>query len=127
MDRGIKDCIERFNDASLYGDIDGVARCLHDKVVFLAPDLKHFITGKEACLETIRSYQQMAKTLHFRVTELTLLQDIITPVVLMKYDVGYEMKDKSFSEKGTEFLMLTKLNKDWKIIWRALLKVEPVA
>lgn len=126
MSQEIKKFIEHFNNSWTMGNAEDIVPLLDDKIIFLAPDLETEIKGKDNCVKTIKDYSKNAVTNFFEVTENKIHTWNNTAMVTLKYYVEYEMNNKHYKEKGTEFWTLNKLNESWRLVWRALINNEEI-
>jgi len=124
MYQQINHFINQFNTAWTEGDIDSLDKLLHDKVIFLAPDLVTQISTKADCVQTIRDYVKSAATHVFEITNKTINVWAQTAMVSIDYYIEYEMQNNNYKEKGTEFWTLIEYNDTWKLVWRAIAKNE---
>ncbi len=67
MDQRIEIIINDFNKGWTQGEFESMTSLIHDKVIFVSPDLKTEIKGLNACLRTIKDYSAKAKTKTFEV------------------------------------------------------------
>lgn len=118
--------IEKFNEAWTKGNIKELDSLLHDKVIFIAPDLKTEISGKEACLQTIKDYVDNANTKTFKLLDKKIHSWNQTAMISIEYHIEYDMGNRDHKEQGTEFWTLNKQQNNWKLIWRAMVKNEKV-
>ncbi len=116
--------IKQFHDCWTKGDLIKLTSLLHDQIIFVAPDLKTEIKGKERCLQTIEDYSNNAVTKKFEVENKKIHVWDHTAMVIMDYDIEYRMKNENYKEKGTEFWTMVRENEKWKLVWRALAKIE---
>lgn len=126
MKKDIEQLILTFNEGWTKGHLKVVAALLHEEVIFVAPDLKTQISGKDACLKTIEEYNQNAQTKHFEVVRQHIHLWDDTAVVDLEYDVEYVLNETTYREKGKEFWTLNRGPDTWKIVWRAMVNNEVV-
>jgi len=126
MNQRIETFINDFNKSWTQGEFESMTSLLHDKVIFVSPDLKTEIRGLNACLQTIKDYSANAKTKTFEVRNKKIHIWDETAMITLGYYVEYEMKNQSYKENGTEFWTLNKQNGNWKLVWRALVKNEKI-
>ena len=124
--KAIETLINHFNKAWTEGQLDILPSILHNEVVFVAPDLKHEIQGKEACIQTIRDYLSMAVTHSFIVTHKKINCWEDTAAAILEYEIDYELNDTRYKESGIETWMLAKEENDWKLLWRGLTENKPL-
>ena len=121
MSNSRKNLVETFNNGWTQGKLDKTASCLHNDVIFLSPDGKSEIRGKDKCLETFKQYSEIADTKIFDVISVTIDQWNDTAMVKLEYYIEYTLNEKLNKEKGIEAWTLILENGEWKIVWRALL------
>ncbi len=124
MSDPIKQLIDDFNTGWTAGIFEKIEPILHEKVIFMAPDLKTWVTGKEACLQSIRDYVNNAKTKVFEVRNKEIQIWDQTAMVSIEYYIEYQMNHENYREKGTEFWTLHKEKDSWQMLWRAMVKNE---
>lgn len=120
----IKESIDNFNNGWLYGNLKKSETCLHEEVVFVSPDFKQKLSGKENCLKTLKEYISVAKTRKFEVTKHDISVWENTANAIIEYEIEYEILEKSYHEKGWELWTLLKNDGEWKIVWRGVLGNE---
>jgi hypothetical protein len=126
MNKPILRLIDEFNHGWTSGKPETLAPLLHDEVVFVAPDLKTRIRGKLACIDTIREYGKNAETLLFQVKDKDIQVWGSGAVVSLDYYIEYQMNQEHYKEKGKEFWTLTRENKTWQLVWRAMVSNEVI-
>lgn len=62
MDQKVNTFINEFNNGWTMAELEKVADLMDDNVVFVAPDLKSEIKGREKCLQTLKDYLNVAQT-----------------------------------------------------------------
>lgn len=122
MRNQIEDFIDCFNSGWTQGKIEDLIPCLHEEVVFIAPDLETEITGKVACLQSIKDYVNNAKTEVFEVTNTEIHTWHQTAVISITYYIEYVMSNKTYKENGKEFWTLSRQNDSWQMVWRAMVE-----
>ena len=123
MTDDIEQIVDDFNSGWTAGNFEVIDTILHDEVVFVAPDLKTKLSGKPACLQSIKDYVSSAKTKVFEVKEKDIQIWNQTAVISIDYYIEYEMNDESYRERGLEFWTLEKADK-WQMVWLAMVKNE---
>jgi ketosteroid isomerase-like protein len=126
MKEKIEKNIANFNKAWTQGKIEDILPLLHKDAIFLAPDLKTEISGRDACLQTIKDYVNNAKTNAFNVANNTIHFWQHTAVVSIEYFIEYEMNNKIYKESGKEFWTMINESGEWQIVWRSMLGNESV-
>lgn len=126
MKEDIENFIENFNDAWTLGKVEQIIPLIHNRVIFLSPDFKTEIKGKENCLQSLKNYINMASTKIFDVVDKKINIWNQTAIVNLDYYVEYEMNNQNYKEKGTEFWTLINENDGWQLIWRALVMNEKI-
>ena len=119
--------IEAFNRAWTDGKVQDMEPLLDEGVVFLSPDMETKVIGRTACLETIRAYAKNATTKSFEVKHNDIHTWNETAVITIDYVIAYEMGHIVYNELGKELWTLKKQAGKWVLIWRALIKSEPLA
>lgn len=118
--------VRNFCEASVFGDMGMVSATLHEKVVFVAPDLSSTLVGKDACMQSINQYHKEAKTLAFKIKDLVITQDHRDLITRVKYEVTYTYLGQRHHEQGDEIIILTEADNSWSIIWRGIIKLSPL-
>ena len=121
MHQEIEKIIEQFNTGWTEGDLTILTPILHEKVVFMAPDLQTEFVGRESCLQTIKDYINQAETKSFEVKDkkIHIWEDTATATI--EYTVSYEMNDQFYREEGKEAWTLVNQNGSWLLVWRAMI------
>lgn len=120
MKEDIENFIIDFNQAWTQGKSEDILPLLHQDAIFLAPDLKTEISGKDACLQTIKDYVNNAKTKSFNVTNTKIHIWENTAIVSIDYHVKYEMKNKIHQEASKELWTMSNASGKWQLVWRAM-------
>src|SRR5680860_242409 len=126
MSTQIEHLIAAFNNGWTQGKFDDIKPLLHDNVIFVAPDLKTQINGKDPCIQTIKDYSRNAKTKVFEIRSKEIHIWNQTTVVTIDFYIEYEMNKEVYIEKGKEFWTLNMQNDHWKLVWRAMVKNERI-
>ena len=124
MNEKILSFIANFNHSWTKGKLDLIPEFLHEKVVFISPDLSTEIVGIEACIKTFEDYLNTAKTNKFRTTDIGINIWNSTAMVVLEYYVEYEIEEQVYKENCTECWTLVNQSEKWKLAWRALVKNE---
>lgn len=124
MAKDIERFIEQFNTAWITGDIEQLEPILDENVVFVLPDFKAELQGKERCLQTIRDYVDNTQTREFRVTGKSIRVWPECAMVTVDYYIEYSIQGNSYSENGKEVWTLLNRSGVWKMAWRALVLYE---
>jgi ketosteroid isomerase-like protein len=120
MNENVEKFITKFNQAWTQGKLEVIIPLLHNDVIFLAPDFKTEISGKDACLQTIKDYINNAKTKSFKVLNTKIHSWKDNAVVSFDYLIEYEMNDNTHQEAAKEFWTMINQSDTWKIVWRAV-------
>ncbi len=126
MNKKILAFIEDFNSAWIKGDINKLTSLLDENIVFVTPDLKTEIRGRDNCIQTIREYLKQAETRSFEVLDRKIHIWKNTAVVSIDYYVEYVLNDTLYKENGKEFWTLQDKDNSWKMVWRAVVMNEEV-
>ena len=126
MNENLENFITQFNSAWTQGNMEDLSTLLHENVIFIAPDLKTEIVGKASCIQTIKEYVENAKTEKFYILNKNIHIWNTTAVISIEYVIEYEMKNKSYKEKGKEFWTLHNQMDKWQMIWRAMVENKPI-
>ena len=116
--------IHDLNQAWLLGKWDELKTILHEDVVFETPGMLGRIRGREACLESFKTYREHAVTHSFEESHVQVHETAATAVVHFQFRIDYETKSGRFQETGRDLWVFTKENQQWQAIWRAQLKLE---
>ena len=122
----IEEFIIAFNDSWTNGALDQLNTLLHKECIFVTPEWKDELKGREKCLQSIKEYIDNANTRSFEVTETRIHKWEATAVVHLEYLVEYEMNSQTYKEKGREIWTLILQNDTWLMVWRAMVKNEEV-
>ncbi len=125
MNKELEQFVFDFNNAWFNADLKKAESMLHENVVFVAPDLKTSINGKEACLQSLKDYITNSTTHHFEIENLKINTWVDTAVILLEYYVEYEFGNKNYQEIGTENWVLKREEKRYYLVWRAILNTKP--
>ena len=126
MSKEIEAFIEHFNNSWTKGEFESITPLLDDETIFVAPDLKTEIRGRDSCIQTIKDYSYNAETKIFNVTNKKIHIWDKTAMVALDYYVEYEMNNHYYKEKGKELWTLNKQKGRWKLVWIALVKNEKI-
>ena len=126
MNQRIEKFIRNFNDSWTKGEIENIIPLLNEDVIFIAPDLKSEIKGKDNCIQTIKDYASNGETKLFEVTEKRIHIWAETAMVSIDYYVEYEMNEQFYKENGKEFWTLIHNKGYWQLVWRAMVMNEKI-
>ena len=126
MIKQIEKLINDFNNGWTKGEIESITPILHENIVFVAPDLKTEIIGKDNCIQTIIDYISSGETKLFEITEMKIHVIEQTAIIILDYYVEYEMNNRYYKENGKEFWTLIEKDGNWQLVWRAMVMNEKV-
>ena len=122
----IEDFISQFNEASMQAELTKLGDLMHPEVVFVLPDLQTSIDGIDACLQSVQEYANTAQTHKYEVRNQQIQQVGPAATILLTYFVEYEMNAQTYRELGSEVWNLVRMEDNWKMIWRGLIRSESV-
>ena len=123
MKKEIEDFLDDFNSAWSNGDENALRVLMDPDIIFLSPDKKTELRGREECLDTISEYMKNAETKMYTPRGLSVnLWNNNTAVVNMDYYIEYIYKGLHNKETGRELWTLIKKNDEWKLVYRALME-----
>ena len=115
------DLIARFNRFWQERQFEELGELLDNDVVFNTPGFQMSIGGKTECLKTFAQFLKNANVLFFQADEPQVHVKNDTAVITYAFNISYMIRDKLFSETGTDILVWKKKpTGKWQIIWRAL-------
>ena len=94
--QAIQQFIDRFNVSWTQNKLDEMALLLHERCIFVAPDLKSEISGRPACLQTFQEYFEVARTHVFEIRNISIQLWGDTAIARLEYIVEYEIKNQLF-------------------------------
>lgn len=118
----IVDLIHNINDAWTSGDANRMWRELgaafHDAMVIRGPDLTVYGRGKRACIESYVDFTQKAIVRECRLGEVDAEVWGDTAVASFTWEMAYEMKGQSSTEKGKDVFVFTRQDGRWFAVCR---------
>jgi ketosteroid isomerase-like protein len=120
MNKEIEEMVRTFNNGWLQKDMEKLKAVLHEKVVFMAPDMKSMLQGREACAATVEAYNNQAVTHDFRMHLDSVHCIGQSGWLTLSYDIDYEMKEKRYKEHGVVIWGVLRRNDQWLLAWRCL-------
>ena len=120
MDKQIEELVHTFNTSWLQKDLEKLRTILHEEVVFMAPDMKSMLKGKEDCTGTIEEYIRRAVTHDFRIQIDSIHCIGQNGWLTLGYDIDYEIKGSRYKEHGVEIWGVLRRNEKWLLAWRCL-------
>jgi hypothetical protein len=89
-------------------------------VVVVGPDGKRYGEGKDAVVESYRSFAQQATISDYRESDGQIdIYDTVA-VVSYRYDIDYTIEGKSSRETGRDLFVLEKHDGGWLAVWRMM-------
>jgi uncharacterized protein (TIGR02246 family) len=119
--REVWQAVQRINAAWLHGELEGLDRLLHARMVIVPPGFAQRIEGREACAE---GYEQFARTATVSsYTESDTQVDVQggTAVVSYRYDLTYALEGETYRDSGHDLYVLVHEDGRWQALWRTLM------
>jgi hypothetical protein len=112
--------VNKINESWLAKNYDDLGSCLDENVIMAAPGSSNRLKGRTAYVQSFRDYDTVAKTLQINFEE--ILIDIIgdTAAAVCPFEVTYELKGKTYHERGSDILILTRKDSEWLVVWRTM-------
>jgi ketosteroid isomerase-like protein len=110
--------VRRINAAWLEGHPERLTELLHDRVVIVGPDGMRYGEGKEAVVESYRSFSQQATISDYRESDGKIDVYNTVAVVSYRFDIDYTIEGKSSRENGRDLFVLEKQDGRWLAVWR---------
>lgn len=104
----------RFSDLSAY---------LAEDVITVAPGGKQRLEGRDASIESYREFMSRAEVTSFHSHGHVVTQRGATAVVEYDWDIGWNDQGTAHEASGRELLVLTRYDREWRVVWRTQLSV----
>jgi len=117
----IRELVALVNEHWRAREYDAIGALLEDEVVIATPE--GAVRGREAYVQSYRSYDEAATTHEFEPGEPTV--DVVgaVAVAVCPYRVVYELQGRTYRERGRDMLVLSRTDR-WRIAWRTMVS-EP--
>ena len=116
--KGAWEFVRRINAAWLEGHPERLDELFHDRVVIVGPDGSRYAEGKEAVVESYRSFGQQATIADYRESDGKIdIYDAVA-VVSYRYDIDYTIDGQSSREAGRDVIVLERHDDRWLAVWR---------
>jgi uncharacterized protein (TIGR02246 family) len=110
--------VRRINAAWLEGHPERLSELFHDRVVIVGPDGSRYAEGKEAVVESYRSFGEQATISDYRESDGKIdIYDTVA-IVSYRYDIDYTIEGQSSRETGRDVIVLEKSDGRWLAVWR---------
>lgn len=118
--REIELLLKNINDAWRSKQYSKIKWFLHKDAIIAVPNSSERVNGAEAYANSYRKFDESANTLEFDYGQPKI--DVVggNAIVSVPYAVVYESGGSRKEEKGTDFLVLSKNDSNWLVIWRTL-------
>jgi len=116
----IAQIVRAINDRWRAGRYDDIGELLADSVVMAPPGFAARARGRDAYVKSYRDYDAAATTLAFEAGEPQIDLAGDTAVAICPFDVIYELDGKRYHERGHDLLVLSRMNDEWKVVWRTM-------
>jgi hypothetical protein len=126
MKKQIQNIIDIFSENMISKKSDKLNLILHNDVIFFSPDYANIFKGKNECINSINEYHKIADTFEFKIENSIIFEWNNTANIKLDYYIEYQIEDRIYKEKGTEFWTLAKEKDNCMLTSRVLLKIEKV-
>lgn len=123
----IKKIIQIINNAWLDNNLYILNDYFDQEVVFMSPDYKNKLTGKNACINSYKQFLDSAEIIEYQQGEPEINIWDNTAAAFYEFDITYLMKGKTYSEKCKDFFVFNRDESDnsfWKAVYRMLTVLE---
>ncbi len=120
----IKELLETINSSWSNRQFENLHECFHQDICMQLPDFSGKISGRDVLVQSYKDFVDKAEVLEF--SEDNPQIDIIesTAVAIYTYTIKYRMNDTVYDESAREMFIFSKIDDDWKAVWRTMLPVK---
>lgn len=119
----IRTIIERIDRVTLGGAREDITPVFHPDVVFVSPDFKSHVQGREACLRTYDDFRGNAEIHEYRPDEPDVHVTGSTAVASHPFRMRYAIGGQTSDESGRDLLVFTHDGDRWMVVWRTVVIV----
>jgi ketosteroid isomerase-like protein len=117
----IRDLIDSINRTWLQGDPDDLRAFFHPDIVIQPPGDSPRVYGIEPCIASYADFRLEARIRRFTPGEAEIDVFGDTAVATYRYEIVYELHQRSFDETAGELLVLLRADDSWRVAWRTML------
>ena len=89
-------------------------------MVIVSPDFELLGKGNEACMESYKSFANMATIQDFKETSPTIFTFGNTAVASYTFEKTYMMKGETFHDSGRDIFIFINKEDNWLAVWRSM-------
>lgn len=119
----IKAIIDRIDSVTIGGTRGSITDAFHPDVVFVSPDFKTRLQGREACLRSYDDFRRHAEVHEYRPEEPDVHVTGSTAVASHPFRMKYSAGGKTSDESGRDVLVFTHEGGRWIVAWRTVVMV----
>jgi ketosteroid isomerase-like protein len=119
-EQAIRGVVHAIHDSWRAGRYDEIGRHLADDAVIAQPGSDHRTRGRDPYVQSYRDYDRMATTHEFSLGEPQI--DVVGDVAVAAcpFFIVYELQGATYRERGTDMLVLSRSNEEWRVAWRTM-------
>lgn len=110
--------LQRLQTAWKEKKFEGLNDCFHPAATIVGPKYKVFASGGQACAESYREFANNAAVLEYSEDDHQLRVWDTTAVYTFSWRITYQRDAGPSTEVGTDQLVLSLFDGDWKVVFR---------
>lgn len=121
VEEQLLDLVHRLNRAWREERFEDLASFFHERAVFVAPGFSSRIVGREACVESYRTFATQARIHGFDLEEIETDVAAGTAVTSYRYVIDYEIEGRRWRGSGHDLFVLVRDAGSWLVVWRTMI------
>ncbi|MFX0071485.1 MAG: nuclear transport factor 2 family protein [Candidatus Hermodarchaeota archaeon] len=106
------------NKSWINGNLKNLANFFHKDMVIYSSEFEKKGEGRENCVKSYEDFTIIAKILDFKESNQNIDLYNNTAVVSYRFEMSYQMDDKTFNDRGRDMFVFTYEGGKWLAIWR---------
>jgi hypothetical protein len=113
--------VQRLNAAWRLRELDALPALFHERAVIVDAGHQRLATGRAACVESYRTFVMSATVEAYQEGPPTVDRFEGSAVVTYPFEIRYSTDGQTYTEAGTDCLLLEWSTAGWVIVWRQLI------
>lgn len=113
--------VQRLNAAWRLQQLDSLPPLFHERAVIVDAAHQRLAVGRAACVESYRAFVTSATVEAYEAGPPTVDQFERSAAVTYPFEIRYTTQGKTYTEAGTDCLLLERSATDWVVVWRQLI------
>ncbi len=113
--------VKKINIAWQEGRFEELNKYFHEEIVIATPNFEGGGQGREACIKSYKQFAKMAEIYQYDESNFNAVVWENTALVHYSFDMSYTLQGQEYRDQGFDLYVFTKVQGEWKAVWRTLL------